>query len=110
MDVAAANSKGRYQMRKYLKQEKRKPVPLAMGAYEFSSWEERDKRIIATADYFTVGRRLGPRRGYERYEERCLSDALNLARRMANSTKKVYMIYAVAGISDCFVTAIHPEA
>lgn len=96
-------------MRKYLKQEKPKPVPLAMGYSGWASWEARDQHIILNADYFTVGRRLGPRLGYERHEVSTLNDAKKLARRMAKSTKRVYMIYAVSGISDCFVTAIHPE-
>ena len=77
--------------------------------HTFHSIEERDAFIIANAGYFTVGRRLGPRKGYERHEVKTLVEAENLARRMANKTGKVYMVYAVAGINDCFVKAIHPE-
>jgi hypothetical protein len=76
---------------------------------DFKSIDERDKYITEHADYFTVGRRLGPFEGYERHEVKTLSEAENLAGRMANQTKKAYLIYAVAGFHDVFVKAIHPE-
>lgn len=75
---------------------------------DFESIAERDAWITANADYFTVGRRLGPREGYDRHEVKTLSEAENLAGRMAKQTGRAYLIYAVAGISDCFVKAIHP--
>jgi hypothetical protein len=86
-----------------------KPKPVPQLHQDFKSWADRDAHIISNADYFTVGRRLGPRLGYERHEVKSLLEAESLARRMAKSTGKVYMIYAVAGISDCFVRAIHPN-
>lgn len=76
---------------------------------DFQTIDERDQYLTANADYFTVGRRLGPFEGYERHEVKTLSEAENLAGRMAKQSKKPYLIYAVMGISDCFVKAIQPE-
>ena len=77
---------------------------------DFLTIAERDAHITQNADYFTVGRRLGPRQGYERHEVKTLTEAEYLAGRMAKQAKKPYLIYAVKGIADCFVKAIHPEA
>lgn len=76
---------------------------------DFKSIDERDRFITEHADYFTVGRRLGPFEGYERHEVKTLNEAENLAGRMANKAKRAYLIYAVAGLHDCFIKAIHPE-
>lgn len=95
---------------KPLKQEKLKLPPQGPQTLPYGSSDERDRYMIDHADYFTVGRRLGPFRGYERYEVKSLSEAENLAGRMATLSNKVYMIYAVAGIHDAFVKAIHPES
>jgi len=93
---------------KPLKPEKEKPTPGLMEP-EYKSWDDRDKLIQKYADYFTVGRRIGPGQGYDRHEVKTLEEAEKLARRMADSNKKTYMIYAVKGISDCFVKAFHPK-
>jgi len=90
---------------KPLKPQKQPKLPVL---HAFQSWAERDEYIINNADYFTVGRRISPREGYERHEVKTLKQAENLGRRMAKKAGKVYMIYAVAGNSDCFVKAIHP--
>ena len=75
---------------------------------EFASIAARDAFITANAQYFTVGRRIGPRQGYERHEVKTLAEAEALAGRMAKNTGKPYLIYAVSGVSDCFVRAIMP--
>lgn len=75
----------------------------------FPTVEARDAWIINNADYFTVGRRLGPGLGYERHEVPTLVDAENLGRRMADTVNRAYLIYAVSDIYSTFVKAIHPE-
>ena len=90
---------------KALKQEKLRVIP----PERFVNHAERDAYIVNHADYFTVGRRIGPREGYERHEVESLVDAKILGRRMANETGKIYLLYAVAGLSDAFIEAIHPD-
>lgn len=73
---------------------------------DFESIAERDAWMIANAEYFVVGRRLGPGEGYERHECKTLAEAETLARRMFERVNKPYLIYAVVGNHDAFVKAI----
>ena len=77
---------------------------------DFESIAERDAWMIANAEYFTVGRRLGPREGYERHEVHTLDDAEKLAANLAKKANRIYMIYAIVGPHDCFVKSIHPNS
>lgn len=71
----------------------------------FSSIAERDKWITDNADYFSVIRRLN--RHYSRYEFPTLAEAEAGAERMtSNDPEARYLIYAVAGRSDCWVKTI----
>ena len=73
---------------------------------DFSSSHERDAWVKDHADYFTVVRYLGPRKGYERYEVPTLAEAEQLAGRMAEKAGVPYMIYAVSGIHDAFMSKV----
>ena len=75
---------------------------------DFHTAAERDAWIIANASTLTVVRYLGPHNGYERHEVRTLQQAEKLAGRLAKQAGKPYLIYALAGRSDCFVKAINP--
>jgi len=74
----------------------------------FESIEERDAWMISHADFFTVGRRLGPREGYERFETKTLAEAIDLAQTKANEVRRPYLIYAVSGPHDALVRVIKP--
>lgn len=70
---------------------------------DFQTYQERDAWIKAHADYFTVVRYLGPRRGYERHEVKTLAEAQALAGRMSVEAGVPYLVYAVSGIHDAWM-------
>jgi len=71
---------------------------------DFQTAEQRAQWVVANANYFTVVRRVN--RSYERYEESSLDSASKLAQRLANRLSTRYMIYAVCGPYDTYVTTI----
>ena len=76
---------------------------------DFESIKERDRWIADHAEYWTVVRYLGPRRGYERHETKTMDQAIEMAGRMAKQAGTNYLVYAVAGTRDAMVCFIDPE-
>ena len=74
---------------------------------DFKDINERTSFIDQHADYWTVVRFRG-QGDYERHEFPKRSDAFEAATKLANDTNTTYMIYAVLGIYDTFVTSIKP--
>ena len=86
-----------------------KPKPDKTRPLDFESSVARDEYMRENADYFTVVRYLGPGKGYERHECPTVEVAMSLARRIADEAGKAYLIYAVSGIHDGYVTTVHPK-
>ena len=76
---------------------------------DFETAKERNQWIADHADYYTVVRQLGPRRGYERHEVKTLAEAIEMAGRMAGQAGKPYLIYGVAGTRDAMICFIDQE-
>lgn len=76
---------------------------------DFTSIAERDQWMLDNATHFVVGRRLGPRAGYERHEVPTLPEALKLARRLANKAHRPIMVYAVVAPYDALITTVKPD-
>lgn len=75
---------------------------MAEPPLNFISSQERDKWIIENADYFTVIRRQNRRN--QRFECQTLKNAIDTAESMVAADPEArFLIYAVAGIHDCFV-------
>ena len=72
------------------------------------SVDERDAWMLENAEHFVVGRRLGPREGYERHTTKTLAEAIDLAQTKANEVRRPYLIYAVSGPHDALVRVIKP--
>lgn len=84
--------------------------PIKKLKLSFESSQERERWIVDNADYFTVVRYQGPLRGYERHEVPTLAAAHATARKLLAGGGKPYMIYAVAGIYDCYVATVKPDS
>ena len=76
---------------------------------DFKTAKERELWIREHADYFTVVRYLGPRRGYDRTEVPHLDQAIEMARRMAIEAGRAYIVYAVSGNMDAMICYFDSE-
>lgn len=77
--------------------------------HNFASGKERDQWIKENAQYFTVVRYLGPRKGYERHEVKTQDAAVELAGQLAQKAGIPYMVYAVAKLHDAMICYIDRE-
>lgn len=75
---------------------------------KWETYQERDQDIISNAEYWTLIRRQNLR--YERQEFPTREAAVDAAKRaIRRDPEKRFLIYAVRGVNDCFVTAVHKD-
>lgn len=65
---------------------------------------ERQQKLIEEAEYFTVIRFCGVG-VYERREVSNKDEAMKLAEKLCRETQKNYLVYAVKGTQDTYVTS-----
>jgi hypothetical protein len=76
---------------------------------DFASIKDRDAWIVENADSFQVRGFHGVGEGWDRMEFDNIVDARKVAQYAANKYRKLYGIYAVAGIHDALIESMLPQ-